>query len=313
MFPIDIVYTWVDGDDQNHVTCRKKYQDGVHKATESIAPFRWRNSNELKYSIESIQKFAPWVRYIFVITSFHQRPLFHLPSNVRIIDDVDLFGTYCNHLPVFNSHSIEVHLHRIEELSEHFIYLCDDMFFGSSVSPLDFFTFDGRICIFQGGEILPKGKPTRITPGWLSARMNNSTVLDRYFKFVEERRDCLHQARPVLKSLFVLLWDSDEIRSWLIATSKAKFRSHDNVEMVGLVSQVAIYLNEYKYKKISSKYINLIDKKNPVFSFRSLLKKQPKLYCINDTLVTSNPSYLQKLQYCFENLLPHNYYNIDQE
>ncbi|CUG93376.1 Hypothetical protein, putative [Bodo saltans] len=43
------------------------------------------------------------------------------------------------YLPTFNSHAIELHLHRIPGLSRFFIYLNNDMLFGRRVSLLDYF------------------------------------------------------------------------------------------------------------------------------------------------------------------------------
>jgi UDP-N-acetylglucosamine-lysosomal-enzyme len=45
-----------------------------------------------------------------------------------------------SHLPTFSSPSIESHLHRIPGLSDKFIYMNDDVMFGSDVWPDDFYT-----------------------------------------------------------------------------------------------------------------------------------------------------------------------------
>lgn len=45
-----------------------------------------------------------------------------------------------SHLPTFSSPSIESHLHRIPGLSDKFIYMNDDVMFGSEVWPDDFYT-----------------------------------------------------------------------------------------------------------------------------------------------------------------------------
>ena len=43
------------------------------------------------------------------------------------------------YLPTFNINSIELNLHRIKGLSEHFVFFNDDMFLIDSVRPEDFF------------------------------------------------------------------------------------------------------------------------------------------------------------------------------
>lgn len=45
-----------------------------------------------------------------------------------------------SHLPTFSSPAIESHIHRIEGLSQKFIYLNDDVMFGKDVWPDDFYS-----------------------------------------------------------------------------------------------------------------------------------------------------------------------------
>lgn len=45
-----------------------------------------------------------------------------------------------SHLPTFSSPAIESHIHRIEGLSQKFVYLNDDVMFGKDVWPDDFYS-----------------------------------------------------------------------------------------------------------------------------------------------------------------------------
>ena len=47
------------------------------------------------------------------------------------------------HLPTFNSFAIEANMHRIRGLSEHYIYMNDDDFFGKPIEPEDFVSSKG--------------------------------------------------------------------------------------------------------------------------------------------------------------------------
>ena len=49
------------------------------------------------------------------------------------------------YLPTFNSHTIEMNLHRIKGLSEQFVYFNDDMFINKPMKPRDFFVH-GKPC-----------------------------------------------------------------------------------------------------------------------------------------------------------------------
>ena len=150
-FPIDIVYTWVDGSDDEWLKLRYKFQPTQRNIpADSLQNCRWRDFDELRLSIESVYRFAPWIRNIYVISDF-QRPYWFDESNpgkIKFVDHPDLFGDFNEHLPTFNSHAIECHLHRIDGLANNFIYANDDTFFGNDVFPLDFFTEDGRSKIF---------------------------------------------------------------------------------------------------------------------------------------------------------------------
>ncbi|XP_075546750.1 N-acetylglucosamine-1-phosphate transferase subunits alpha and beta isoform X2 [Dermacentor variabilis] len=57
----------------------------------------------------------------------------------RFADNDEIFPNK-SHLPTYSSPAIETHLHRIRGLSQRFIYLNDDVFFGKEVWPEDFYT-----------------------------------------------------------------------------------------------------------------------------------------------------------------------------
>ncbi|KAK3853814.1 hypothetical protein Pcinc_039664 [Petrolisthes cinctipes] len=101
---------------------------------------RFQDNEELRYSLRSVEKFAPWVRRIFLVTNGqipHWLNLDH--PRLTIVTHKDIFPNH-SHLPTFSSPAIECHLHRIPGLSEHFLYLNDDVLLGQEVWPEDFYT-----------------------------------------------------------------------------------------------------------------------------------------------------------------------------
>ena len=75
-FPIDIVYTWVDGNDEAWREKRNRYMPNTQntaKAPNHMCEARWRENNELMYSLRSVESFAPWVNKIYIVTD-GQRP-----------------------------------------------------------------------------------------------------------------------------------------------------------------------------------------------------------------------------------------------
>jgi hypothetical protein len=73
---------------------------------------------------------------------------------VTIVDHREIFGDD-GVLPTFNSHAIESCLHRIDGLSDHYLYLNDDVFFGRRVTPSVFFHRSGLTKFFLSKAQIP--------------------------------------------------------------------------------------------------------------------------------------------------------------
>lgn len=143
-FPIDLVYMWVDGDDPVWRAKREKYIGGnTSQSRQTTTEARWRNNDELRYSLRSVEMYAPWINHIFIITD-NQRPEWLDVDNpkITIIDHTQIFPAEA--LPTYNSTAIESRIYKIPGLSEHFLLGNDDTFFSAPVTPDMFFTEDGR-------------------------------------------------------------------------------------------------------------------------------------------------------------------------
>ena len=66
---IDLVYTWVDDTDKVWLEKRKKYVSNYILEKESNDNCRFSNYDELKYSLRSVEKYAPWINHIFIVTA----------------------------------------------------------------------------------------------------------------------------------------------------------------------------------------------------------------------------------------------------
>ena len=154
---IDAVVTWVDGADEAHIKKRLKYFESIKfessKADSNLIDIdkdaalstRFASNGEIDFCLQSLLKFAPWLRKIFIITD-NQTPAIlsafkNTPHATRfqVISHQEIFRDYLDYLPVFNSLSIESMLWRIPDLSEQFIYLNDDCFLLRPLAPKDFF------------------------------------------------------------------------------------------------------------------------------------------------------------------------------
>lgn len=150
-FPIDLVITWVDGQDAVHKAKRNRFSDsGFEIQHDDIGgDTRFNSVGEIYYCVASYVKYAPFIRKIFIVTdsqnpSVEKYLLKYFPADVippiEIVDHKVIFRGYEKFLPVFNSLAIETMLWRIPDLSEHFIYANDDILLVKPTTVEDFFT-----------------------------------------------------------------------------------------------------------------------------------------------------------------------------
>ncbi|KAJ5397027.1 hypothetical protein N7509_005140 [Penicillium cosmopolitanum] len=165
--PIDAVYTWVNGSDplwksdrdfwyqrwvQDHDAptpdVQNSQNNGSDNADDAFADNHFRDNDELRYSIRSLDKYAPWIRHIYIVTN-GQVPSWLDVGNPRvtIAKHTEIFEN-SSHLPVFSSSAIESNLDRISGLSETFLYFNDDVFLAAPIWPDDFFTPSGVQTIY---------------------------------------------------------------------------------------------------------------------------------------------------------------------
>ncbi|XP_037552157.1 N-acetylglucosamine-1-phosphotransferase subunits alpha/beta [Nematolebias whitei] len=110
------------------------------KQDEDVSASRFEDNEELRYSLRSIEKHAPWVRHIFIVTNGQIPSWLNLDNpRVSVVTHKDIFLNH-THLPTFSSPAIETHIHRVPGLSQKFIYLNDDVMFGKDVWPDDFYS-----------------------------------------------------------------------------------------------------------------------------------------------------------------------------
>ncbi|MFI8232885.1 stealth family protein [Streptomyces sp. NPDC085900] len=185
-FPVDAVYTWVDGNDPAWQRRKAQAKGEVYHA-ESASDARFISRDELRYSIRSLHLFAPWIRNVYVVTD-DQVPAWlreDVPG-LRIATHREIFRDR-SVLPVFNSHAIESQLHRIEGLAEHFLYFNDDMFVGRPVAPHAFFTPSGTARYFPSRNRIPQGPVVETdTPVDAACKNNRALLMNRFGRVITQ-------------------------------------------------------------------------------------------------------------------------------
>lgn len=303
MKDIDFIVTWVDSGDKEW---QKEKENYLPEAGNDARLERYRDWDLLKYWFRGVEKNAPWIRKVHLITCGHLPDWLNTENpKLHIVRYEDYMPKEC--LPTFNSNAIEMGMHRIEGLSDEFVYFNDDMFPVGRLSPKDFFK-DGLPCDMLAFQPVV-ANPTN--PVMSHLYLNNSLVISKYF---DKRENVKRQKRkyfkigypplyffynllelafplftgfytshgpmPFCKSTFYDLWEKEE--ELLSATERQRFRSRNDA---------TIYLFR-EWQKLSGnfhpenvdKWFQYFDvKDNNSKLIAALLKKKAKVICINDT------------------------------
>lgn len=148
MEKIDFVIPWVDGNDSRWRAEKDKYERILNPSNHPSAPTvskssanadcRYRELGLLKYWFRGVEQFAPWVNKVFFVTC-GQTPEWLNTAHPKLICVNHRDYIPEKYLPTFNANTIELNFHRIEGLSEHFVYFNDDMFLLQPIEPVYFF------------------------------------------------------------------------------------------------------------------------------------------------------------------------------
>ena len=104
---IDLVYLWVDGNDPVWLTKKNEFLPADRQVDPQVAgECRYVENDELRYSLRSVEKYAPWIRRVYIVTD-DQTPAWLDTSNprVRVVSHREIMPAEI--LPVFSSTVIE--------------------------------------------------------------------------------------------------------------------------------------------------------------------------------------------------------------
>jgi hypothetical protein len=284
-FPIDAVYTWVDGDDPawRARKARALRENGwVAGSNEQTAnDSRFLSRDELRFSLRSLHAYAPWIRHVFVVTD-DQVPAWLDTSrdDLTVVSHREIFGG-TGRLPTFNSQAIESRLHRIPGLSEHFLYLNDDVFLGRPVAPEMFFTPGGLTRFFPSGALVGSAPRTPCDTPADSAGKNNRDLIQNAFGRVLTRK-MKHTPHPSRRS--VLAEIEERFADRVAATAGHQFRHPEDIALLSSLQQYYAYLTgRAEPGQIQYLYTDLADPQTPFRLARLLHDRHLDAFCLNDT------------------------------
>ena len=256
-FPIDVVYTWVDGADPRW---QRAKAEALHAADaeafiqDAVDEARFADNEELRYSLRSLEQYAPWVRKIWIVTA-GQTPAWLDTDNprVEIVDHRQIWPD-ASDLPAFNSHAIEANLHRIPGLAEHFLYFNDDFLLARPVNPEHFFFGNGIGKFFYSRahvdlmDVSPEDNVSTI------AAKNARDLLQDAGGHVFSRK-FFHTPSPLRKS--VLLEAEQAFPEAFSETRSARFRQQSDIAAAGsFYFQYAFSKGEAVPSRIAYDYID---------------------------------------------------------
>ena len=138
---IDFVLPWVDGADPAWQAQKARFAPAEGQDAREA---RFRDWGTLRYWFRGVAAFAPWVRRVHFVTWGHVPAWLNADEpRLRIVRHQDYIPP--EYLPTFSSHAIELNMHRIPDLSEHFVYFNDDVYLTAPVREQDFFR-NGLAC-----------------------------------------------------------------------------------------------------------------------------------------------------------------------
>ncbi len=226
-FDIDMVFSWVDGTSTEFQRARalrmKTYVVGDGDDSEA----RYRQIDELKYALRSVYIYAPWIRRIFIVTDSPRPSWLAEHPSVTMVRSEEFFADP-DVLPTHNSHAVESQLHRIEGLSEHFLYSNDDMFFGRPVRPDMFFSPGGVTKFIEATTRIGLGEPDAARSGFENGARVNRALLHRRFGRVTTRH-LEHAATPLRRSVLAEL--EREFPEDFRRTAASAFRSSTDISV----------------------------------------------------------------------------------
>ena len=322
-YDIDFVIPWVDGSDPVWIEEFNKYVPS-DKQIDS-RNIRYRDYGLLKYWFRGIEKFSPWVRKVHFITCGQKPDWLNTDCpKLNWVRHSDYIPHDC--LPVFSANPIEIYMHRIQNLSEHFVFFNDDIFLTSAVEK-DFYFRNGLPCDSAILEVKTSG-----TLPMLGINFNNLNIINNHFskkevliknffkwfnlkygKSLWQNIDLFpwkkftgfinpHMPQPFTKTLFEEVWNV--CPEPLEKTMENKFRSSFDVNQWlfrhwALCKGDFFPVNPHKGKRC----FDLTD--SNASDIAGFIKKQTyKEIVINDSELNDFDSAMEKLKDAFEYILP---------
>ena len=262
---MDIVITYVNGLDS-------EWQADYAKCIGTkVNVKRYRDWGTLPYLLRGIEECMPFVENIFLLVAREsQIPAWINRSAVHVVLHRDFIPD--QFLPTFNSTAIEMFMHRIEGLSEEFIYFNDDFFPLMPCLPTDFFR-GGKAAVSLKYHICTFNNLYRAHSKLSDRLARQAAGVSPKLFYVRPQHTCA----PMLRSVCAELYEHCRAA---IHASVTPVRTHENYNQY-VFTDYAYFTGHTFRQRISNQHISLaiVSVKNLT---KSIVCPTSKLACIND-------------------------------
>ena len=329
METIDFVVPWVDSNDPEWIELYNHYRPEKPRTDKA----RFRDWGIFRYWFRSVERYAPWVNKVFLITN-GKFPDWINPDCKKLV--LVKHSDYIpeRYLPTFNSKTIELNLGRLKDLSEHFVYFNDDIFLNTPITPQHYFreglpcdyNFESVFCnptysrgnkfgidldIFCDIAVLNNNFNRRkvVRQAWSKWYGRHlwgkpllfSLLLLGRTKF--ENFTLFHHEQPMLKSIFHDIWEKEET---ILDESCSRFRNDASLNQY-IIRYWQFATNKfYPIKRKGLSYFTY-NKNITDDLIKNLKEEQIPSICINDSPFCDEEDIdyaMSQIQMAFEDKFP---------
>lgn len=319
---IDFVLMWVDGADEQWRRKRDAYRGAGEQG--DAQNIRYRDWGLLPYWFRGVEKFAPWVRRIYLVTD-GQCPAWLRRDHpkLRVVDHTQFIPQ--QYLPTFSANPIELNLHRLVDLAEQFVFFNDDMFLIRDVQPQTFFKnglpaddavlspiivtrledigsiVTNDMCVIN--HHFDKRQTVRQAPGkWITPKYGTSLLrtllLMPWRHFPGFFND--HLPQPFLKQSFEEVWAAQP--QILHETCTHRFRDYKRDVNQWLIRYWQLAGNRFEAAPLSrGRDLNVLDPD----TFEHITRQRTQMVCINDSeKIEDFEALRERMEAAFRAILP---------
>lgn len=312
---MDVVYTYVNGNDKEFVREKTKHEhpevdatdqkNSATRTSDAVNTRRFTDHDELRMSIRSVIKHMDWVRCIYIVVADGPKQIpewFNADQGrVKIIFHKEIFQD-AEALPTYNSHAIEANLYHIKLMARFFLYMNDDFYINAPVKVSDFIDIrtlkmkpSFKANIIDGAE----SKMVR-KMAYTAANINNKNILEKLDLVDPSVEHYLtHVGYIQDRAAFAKIMHNQEVAEQQQATSKRRFRNSKDLWFIGLTTL-------FDYKKGAPKstlHTCYIENKQLKSLQKEIAKciqgpraREYSLLCINDVLDTDKQNMYKLVQ-----------------